>query len=395
MPSAKWLSSLVLVGLCACSSGTSTLGSGGERGQELGTSGNSDGTHTESSETDDETVPGPSPGEPEPGNAAHATTDDRDPPPAEMSNSDTTSPLTAEDDGSTTPATAEASSASDVASTEVASADPDGVTPGTDVLAPSEPTPNATDPAAPSPEDPGAPPVDDEDPYAARTGPFKMLAYSKTNGFRHQDSIDSGKRMLTELAAQYDFEVTLTESNDEITPEGLSQHEILFFLNPTGDVFNNEEQRIFEEWMTQGGAFVGTHSATDTENGWAFYSEVTGQYYDLHDACCAEANIQWDPSALTFPGVQALPSPWRRAEEWYNFNSAADWSTKPGFRILSRVTTNGSTRPVSYIREWGNFRAFYTSLGHEGPTFDDENVRKHIAGGILWAVRREAMFTAM
>lgn len=231
-----------------------------------------------------------------------------------------------------------------------------------------------------------------EGPYCPRTGSFKMLAYSKTGGFRHTDSINSGKVMLQEIADEQGFEVSFTETNDEITAEGLLQYEIVFFMNSTGDIFNNNEQQIYEDWMTtQNGAFGGVHSATDTENGWAFYSEVTGQYYDLHETCCVEANIQWEDASLDFVAVQGLPNPWRRSEEWYYFNKSGEWSTKTGFTILSRVTSSNNTRPVSYIREWSNFRSFYTSLGHQGSVFEDDNVKRHVAAGIMWAVRREAL----
>jgi hypothetical protein len=166
-----------------------------------------------------------------------------------------------------------------------------------------------------------------------------MLAYSKTAGFPHTDSINTGKVMLQEIADEQGFEISLTQSNEEITPDGLSQYEVVFFLNTTGDIFTNTEQQTYEDWMTTAdGAFAGVHSATDTENGWAFYSEVTGQYYDLHETCCVEANIQWDQAALDFVAVQGLPNPWRRSEEWYYFNKSAEWSTKAGFKILGRVT---------------------------------------------------------
>jgi type 1 glutamine amidotransferase len=249
----------------------------------------------------------------------------------------------------------------------------------------------------------GAPPIPEpvvpepevvacEGPYCPRTGSFKMLAYSKTGGFRHTDSINTGKLMLQEIADEQGFEVSFTETNEEITADGLAQYEIVFFMNSTGDIFNNNEQDIYEDWMTtQNGAFGGVHSATDTENGWAFYSEVTGQYYDLHEACCVEANIQWEEDMLGFVAVQGLPNPWRRSEEWYYFNKSAEWSTKTGFTILSRVTSNNNTRPVSYVREWSNFRSFYTSLGHQGSAFEDDNVKRHVAAGIMWAVRREAL----
>jgi type 1 glutamine amidotransferase len=44
---------------------------------------------------------------------------------------------------------------------------------------------------------------------------------------------------------------------------------------------------------------------------------------------------------------------------------------------------------VSYLREWENIRAFYTSLGHEDAPYTDETVIKHVTAGIMWAVRRE------
>jgi type 1 glutamine amidotransferase len=46
---------------------------------------------------------------------------------------------------------------------------------------------------------------------------------------------------------------------------------------------------------------------------------------------------------------------------------------------------------VSGVREWGGFRSFYTSLGHEQVVFEDPSVKTHLTGGILWAVRRERL----
>jgi type 1 glutamine amidotransferase len=225
--------------------------------------------------------------------------------------------------------------------------------------------------------------------YAPRSGPFKALVYSKTSGYRHQDSIEAGHRMFAELASQFDFEVTDSE-DFSFTAENLASYELVVFLNTSGNPFDPDEKVAFEEWMvSKHGAFVGTHSAADTENGWPFYSELTGQYYNRHTLCCAENTIAWEPDALDFPGVKGLPSPWRRSEEWFHFDDFPQWSTKPGFKILSTVQIDGVTHPVSFAREFMNFRSFYTSLGHQSATFEDALVQRHIAGGLLWAVRRE------
>jgi type 1 glutamine amidotransferase len=231
-------------------------------------------------------------------------------------------------------------------------------------------------------------------PYAARTGSFKVLAYSKTSGFRHEDAIAAGKPMLTAMGTKQGFEVTFSENPADISAANLAKYEVVFALDPTGNNLSNSQKADFQAWMeTKNGGFAGVHSATDHENNWEFYSEVTGQYYDLHDTCCSQQNIQWDPAAANHPTVVGLPSPWSRSEEWYKFNQNAQWTAKPGFQVLSRVTTaGGGTRPVSYVREWGNFRSFYTSLGHEGPTYSDANFIRHVGAGIMWSARREALF---
>jgi hypothetical protein len=237
----------------------------------------------------------------------------------------------------------------------------------------------------------GAPPAG---PYAPRTGSFKVLVYSKTGGFTHTEAILAGKPMLTAMGMKQGFEVAFSEDPADVNAQNLAQYEVFFGLNPTGGNLGDAQKADFEAWMTtKNGAFAGVHSSTDHENHWAFWSEVTGQYFNDHDFCCTQQNIQWDAGATDFVAVVGLPSPWSRSEEWYKFNTAAAWSAKPGFKILSRVTTSGGgTRPVSFVREWGNFRSFYTSLGHQDTTYSDPQFIRHVAAGIMWAARREALF---
>jgi type 1 glutamine amidotransferase len=231
-------------------------------------------------------------------------------------------------------------------------------------------------------------------PYAPRSGSFKMMVYSRQgpNGYRHEGAIKTGKTMLTEIGQAQNFEIVFFESEADntkyITPEGLAPFEIIFFLNSTSDIFNATQQKTYEDWMTQkNGAFAGVHSATDTENGWAFYSEVTGQYYNGHGNAGTPDQIQLESTMLEFPALKGVPNPWQRNEEWYKFNSWQQWTAKPGFKILGKKAADG--QPIMWIREYGNFRSFYTAIGHDGTVFEDATVKKHVTGGIMWAVRRE------
>ena len=222
-------------------------------------------------------------------------------------------------------------------------------------------------------------------PYEPRSGSFKLLAYSRTTGFRHDSAILAGRALLQQIADEQGFELVATEDNAFLAD--LSSFEVLFFLNTTGDVFNQQEEQLYEQWMTRGGGFVGTHSATDTENGWQFYSEVTGQYYDGHGPAGVTTNLELEPSLLEHPTLKGLPNPWQHTDEWPRFNSYQSWSLKPGFKILVRNPTEA--QPVSWLREWGSFRAFYTALGHDGQAFTDPVMKQHLARGIMWAARRE------
>jgi type 1 glutamine amidotransferase len=245
--------------------------------------------------------------------------------------------------------------------------------------------------------------------YSPRTGSFKMLVLTRTKGYRHAGSIDSGKVMLEQIAQEQGFELTFAgsavkpgasdqeidmlsgaEIDAAITAENLAKYEIIFHLNTTGDVFNNAQQQIYEDWMTQhNGAFAGVHSATDTENGWAFYSDVTGQYYNGHGAAGTPDQIKLEANMLSHAALKGIPNPWQRNEEWYKFDQWQAWSAKPGFQILGKK--NADSQPIMWVREFGNFRAFYTALGHDSVAFQDANVKKHVTGGIMWAVRREAL----
>ncbi|MDX2053977.1 MAG: ThuA domain-containing protein [Polyangiaceae bacterium] len=227
-------------------------------------------------------------------------------------------------------------------------------------------------------------------PYAPRSGSFKMLVYSSTRGYRHYSSIDAGKIMLQQIANEQNFELTLTENNDLITPAGLANYEIIFMLNPTGDIFNDEQQSVFVNWLTNGGAIAGTHSMTDTEKDWPFYTDMVGQSFERHVSCCDSGRVDFEPGVGNHPALAGLPSPWTLNEEWYFFSAWPNWINKPGFKVLGRVTSGDIVnQPIMWTREWNSYRLFYTALGHEAFAFEDPNVKKHITGGIMWAVRRD------
>ena len=58
----------------------------------------------------------------------------------------------------------------------------------------------------------------------------------------------------------------------------------MIFLSTTGDVLNKAQQNAFENYIADGGGYVGIHSAADTEYDWSFYGNLVGAYFKQHPA---------------------------------------------------------------------------------------------------------------
>jgi hypothetical protein len=49
----------------------------------------------------------------------------------------------------------------------------------------------------------------------------------------------------------------------------------------------------------------------------------------------------------------------------------------------------GETYPLAWCHTFEGGRSWYTALGHKPAYYTDANFRKHLLGGILWAMGRE------
>lgn len=56
--------------------------------------------------------------------------------------------------------------------------------------------------------------------------------------------------MLERITDRQGFEMVATEDNAFLAD--IDDFELIFFMNPTGYVFTDQEQKIFEAWMGRG-----------------------------------------------------------------------------------------------------------------------------------------------
>ncbi len=220
--------------------------------------------------------------------------------------------------------------------------------------------------------------------------PELVLAFTKTSGFRHQ-SIEKGVQTLRELGRENGFIVLQTESSGDFNGENLENYKLVVFLNTTMDVLDAGQQQSFENYIRNGGSFMGIHAAADTEYDWAWYGRLVGAYFNGHPNNPNVRQASIDVLVKDHPSTAHLTDTWIRNDEWYNYRDL-----NPDMNVLMNLDetsyeggTNGENHPIAWYHEFDGGRAFYTGGGHTDAAFDEPDFRKHLLGGIFWCLDRE------
>ncbi len=216
-----------------------------------------------------------------------------------------------------------------------------------------------------------------------------LLVFSRTLGYRH-DAIPAALQALNTLSAKHAWDVTATEDPTLFNDAGLAGVDAVVFLSTSGDVLDPEQQAAFERFIRSGKAFVGVHSASDTEYDWPFYGELVGAVFRVHPAiqpALARVEIPNHPATL------GLPVEWTRSDEWYAFRE----NPRPSVDVLLALDEASYTpgdsnmagdHPIAWCHEYEGARSFYTALGHTTESYADPLFLGHLAGGIEWALAR-------
>jgi type 1 glutamine amidotransferase len=212
-----------------------------------------------------------------------------------------------------------------------------------------------------------------------------VLVFSKTAGFRH-DSIPDGIAAVKQLGETGGFTVDATEDAAAFTPANLRRYDAVVFLSTTGDVLDDTQQRAFEDYIRRGGGYVGIHAAADTEYDWPFYGGLAGAYFQSHPAIQPATVVVEDRA---HPSTSGLERTWNRTDEWYNYRS----NPRDRAHVLASLDESSYTggtmhgdHPIAWCQNYQGGRAFYTGGGHTKESFADPVFRRHLMGGLLYAV---------
>jgi uncharacterized protein len=270
-----------------------------------------------------------------------------------------------------------------------------------------------------------------------QAAPKKLLVVTTTTGFRHA-SIPTLEKMLTQLGRDSGeftvdfveqpaghapagfpkklktdatpeekkaFDAAETEWNDKLkavlqklSPDNLKNYDGVVFASTTGDLPLPDPQG-FLDWIKAGHAFIGIHAASDTFHNWPGYIDMLGGAFRHHGPQTNVICLNQDPA---HPATAQLPKAWTISqEEIYQFSNYVP-SNVHELLILDKHPENGSPGhfAVSWCKNYGMGKVFYTSLGHREDIIDadpdlknrknsveiSKAYRAHVLGGIEWAL---------
>jgi type 1 glutamine amidotransferase len=229
------------------------------------------------------------------------------------------------------------------------------------------------------------------------SGPFKVLIMSTALEWAHE-SIPDCQKMVKELGAAdttngwtADVEA---DALPHFVPGGLKDYALIFSCSPTGRVFSGNPavrdkpaaMKAFQDFIeTEGKAFAGVHSASDFEvtNGFPWFTNVLmGASFASHNV--SAGSVLADAQNMAHPVLKGLSGSYSTNDEWYKMNR--DPGSQPGFKILQRLASD--SRPLTWVKDVGAGRMFYTARGHEPSVFAEAPFRAVVKNGILWTTKR-------
>lgn len=244
----------------------------------------------------------------------------------------------------------------------------------------------------------------------------KVLVFSLTNGFRHK-SIGIGKIMMQKMGEETGaFEAIISNDLENFEPGKINEFDAICFLNTTQEVFSPNKKALrkmseedkekwterearlkksFMDYIKSGKGFIGIHAATDTFYKWPEYGEMIGGYFDGHPwRAGTQVSIKVEDGEENHPCCAHLDGKnLNFKEEIYQFKAPYDAKKLHMLLRLDPEQTNikiGKRKDNDYGVSWkknhGKGRVFYSSLGHNDHIYDNPDVLQHFLSGMQWAL---------
>ncbi len=239
--------------------------------------------------------------------------------------------------------------------------------------------------------------------------PRKILVFYRCEGFIHT-SIPFANHALAKMGERSGaYQADFADQYEALSKESLANYDALV-LNNTTDLIPDESQRAaILEFINRGKGIVGLHAAADNFKQWEEGVALIGGVFNGHPWTAGGTwSFKVEDPGHALNTAFAGKGFWHKDEiYWYRPES---FQGREKLRVLlSLDLSKPETRkpienekeapklqgkspaevdvPVSWCRQVGEGRLFFTNLGHNDLTFADRRALEHILDGIQFALK--------
>ena len=177
-----------------------------------------------------------------------------------------------------------------------------------------------------------------------------------------------------------DFEVTLTESLDDLKAGKIAGYDLVLVYSTGVNFTDKEQEKGLCEFVRNGGAYAGIHSATDSFKESDAYWELVGGRFAGHGGGQFKVYV-YDREHPITAGLEDFEIQDETYSHTYHKNAC--------MRCLVRMDRGDERQSMGWVQHYGKGRVFYTGLGHGREAWTNPQFQKLVVRGIYWAAGRE------
>ena len=178
-----------------------------------------------------------------------------------------------------------------------------------------------------------------------------------------------------------DFTVSQSEDLNELRPEKIRNYDVVLFYGSGLNFSDPAQEQGLCEFVRNGGAFVGIHSATDSFKNSDAYWELVGGRFAGHGGGSFQVYIHDKEHSIT-KDLEDFEIQDETYSHQYHKNAC--------MRSLIRMNRDTERQSMGWVQPYGKGRVFYTSLGHGIEAWKNPQFQRLVVRGIYWAAGREA-----
>jgi uncharacterized protein len=229
----------------------------------------------------------------------------------------------------------------------------------------------------------------------------RLLVIGDEKGYRHEaisHAMATIERMgresgLWETHIRTDTE-PLTKKKLEYNARNLNDYDAVLFYTGGTLAMDEQQKADFLAFIHEDGkGFIGVHSASITFTSWPEFGAMLGGFYDEHPWNTFDAPVVVEDPG--FPGMGKFPAAFTIRDEIYQVKAFSRENTRVLMRLDAaklnltnpRVHRADHDFAVSWAKQYGKGRVFYSTLGHVPENWDRPDVQEMFLGAIKWALR--------